>query len=86
MKKTFIQRAFKSASKDMNPDIKKLRKIYPNNRWIDWSNGWSNRSNQVDKWVVGMDRLNTIETRNLNNELGLTTATGINKWYKYHIT
>lgn len=67
--KPLIGQAFKVASIDMIPELKKLREE-------------SKYRHYDESWVVGMSYLDSIEVRRMNEELGLNTNEGINQWYK----
>ena len=63
-----IKEAFRVASQDMLPELKKLRK--------------ETFTHPCESWVVGVSELDSVEVRRLNRELGLTTNEGFNQWYK----
>ena len=66
--KPLVREAFRVASKDMKKELKKLR---------------DEKYRKFDEsWVVGVSYLDSVEVRRLNEELGLTSNEGINKWYK----
>jgi len=69
-----VRIAAKEAFKDMKPEILELRE-------------YTNKEKRISAWweeqyVPGISHLDTPESRSLNEELGLTTNEGINKWYK----
>jgi len=66
-KKPLVRKALKEAIKDMNPEIKELKKEL--------------NPGPYDNYVVGSSYLDTKEQRYLNELLGLTTNQGIEQWY-----
>lgn len=62
------RKALKEAIKDMNPEIKQLKKEL--------------NPGPYDNYVVGSSYLDTKEQRYLNELLGLNTNEGIEQWYK----
>lgn len=65
--KTGITKAFKVACKDMGEVI-----TSPKNQ----------TGNFTEIWRVGAHKLNTIQVRQQNTELGLNTFEGLSNWYK----
>jgi uncharacterized protein (DUF2249 family) len=73
-----IKEAFKTASLDMKPELKKIREERPNELWFNWET----YENGCDVWNVSMSDLYNPETTRMNRELGLSSVEGINQWYK----
>lgn len=59
--------AFIQAMEDMKSEIETLKRIF--------------NQNPYETFVVGFSYLNTIEQRELNKLLGLTSNEGIESWY-----
>jgi hypothetical protein len=67
-RKPLVREAYRVAANDMLPELKKLRE--EKYRHYD------------ESWVVGVSDLDSPEVRRMNDELGLNTNEGINRWYK----